>query len=118
MSAAYNHSIRIAGQPCSPGQNKQVWSRYQQIAKDTRLAKANPALLPDSYSALYELTKMPSDLLAALLTYGSVSSGTTTRELRMIRIKGKVPVSVTVWADPGECGDLVSRIDSIRAEFG
>lgn len=118
MSAAYNYSIRIAGQPCPAGQNKQVWSRYQQIAKDTRLAKVNPAQLPDSYSALYELTKMPDDLLSGLVRYGVLSSRTTTRELRTIRVRGKVPVSVTVWADPGECEDLVSRIEAIRGEFG
>lgn len=117
MSAAYNYSIRIAGQPCPAGQNKQVWSRYQQIAKDTRLAKVNPAQLPDSYSALYELTKMPDALLSVLVVGGVLSSRMTTRELRTIRIKGKVPVSVTVWVDPGECGDLVDRIKVIRDEF-
>lgn len=118
MSRGYSTAIRISGQPCPSGHNKVVWYRYQQVARDTRLSRINPALLPDSYCALYELTKMPDDLLSGLVRYGVLSSRTTTRELRTIRIKGKVPVSVMVWADPGECEDLMGRIEEIRGEFG
>lgn len=118
MSQGYSTAIRIAGQPCPAGHNKVVWYRYQQVARDNRLSRIDPALLPDSYCALYELTKMPDDLLSGLVRYGVLSSRTTTRELRTIRVRGKVPVSVTVWADPVECGDLVSRIEEIRGEFG
>ena len=118
MSTGYSTAIRIAGQPCPPGHNKIVWYRYQQIARDTRLRLIGPGLLPDSYCALYELTKMRSELLSALVTHGVLTSKSTTRELRRIRIRGKVPVTVTVWTDPEEAEDLVDRIERIRSEFG
>ena len=118
MSKGYSTAIRIAGQPCPPGHNKIVWYRYQQIARDTRLRLIDPALLPDSYCALYELTKMGSELLSGLVEHGVLTSRSTTRELRAIRIRGKVPVAVTIWADPEECEDLVRRVEGLRSEFG
>jgi hypothetical protein len=118
MSQGYSTAIRIAGQPCPPGHNKVVWYRYQQVARDTRLSRIDPALLPDSYCALYELTKMPDALLSGLVRYGVLSSRTTTRELKTIRITGKIPLTTTIWTEPGEYDDLVSRIEEIRGEFG
>ena len=118
MSAAYTHSIRIAGQPCPPGHNAKVWSRHQQIAKDTRIARIDPALLPDSYTGLYELTKMPTRLLDRIVDLGIVTPKATTRFLRSIRIAGKVPLITTIWTDPEEYRDVASRIEEVRAEFG
>jgi hypothetical protein len=118
MSAAYNYSIRIAGQPCPAGQNKQVWSRYQQIVKDTRLARISRSVLPDSYTGLYELTKMPTTLLDRIVDLGLVSPSTPFRILKSIRITGKIPLTTTIWTDPGEYEDLVSRIEEVRGEFG
>lgn len=40
------------------------------------------------------------------------------REIRAWRAKGKLPMTVTIWADPGEYGDLVDRIERIRDVFG
>lgn len=119
MSAAYTYATKIAaGAPCPAGHNPRVWSRYQQIARDTRLARFHPDDLPDSYTGLYELTKMPSDLLYALMAFGSVSSRTTTRELRTIRRRGEVPVTLRIWADPQTVSDVVYRIEEVKAEFG
>jgi hypothetical protein len=118
MSAAYNHSIRIAGQPCPAGHNAKVWSRYQQIAKDTRLSRISRSVLPDSYTGLYELTKMPTTLLDRIVDLGLVSPNTPYRILKAIRITGKIPLTTTIWTEPGEYDDLVSRIEEVRGEFG
>ena len=118
MSSAYNHSIRIAGQPCPAGHSPRAWSRYQKIAKDTRLARFHPDDLPDSCCALYELTKMPSDLLYALMAFGSVSRRTPAHELREIRFRGEVPVTLRIWANLQTVSDLAYRIEEVRGEFG
>ncbi|MGA0848162.1 MAG: hypothetical protein ACO3PY_06115 [Pontimonas sp.] len=94
MSTAYDNIIRIAGQPCPPGHNAKVWSRYQQICKDTRLRLIDPALLPDSYSALYELTKLSGDRIRRMVELDAIRPDLSCREIREIRLTGKVWIKV------------------------
>ena len=94
MSVAYSNIIRIAGQPCPAGHNAKVWSRYQQIAKDSRLSAIDPALLPDSYSALYELTKLSGDKIRRMVELCAMRPDLSCREIREIRATGKVWVKV------------------------
>lgn len=94
MSVAYDNIIRIAGQPCPAGHNAKVWSRYQQIARDTRLRQIDQTLLPDSYSALYELTKLSGDRIRRLVELDAIRPDLSCREIREIRTTGKVWIRV------------------------
>lgn len=118
MSRPYAYAQSQYGKPCPSGASQQSWRRIQQIARDSRLPSVDPALLPDSLSALYELTKLPTAMLTVSVNVGLMSPGLSCREIRAWRAKGKLPVTVTIWTDPEECGDLVERIERIRSEFG
>ena len=118
MSTAYTYARSQSGNPCPAGVSQQPWRRIQQIAKDSRLPAIDPALLPDSLSALYELTKLPTGMLTVSVNVALMRPGLSCREIRAWKVRGKLPVTVTVWADPEECGDLVERVDMLRDEFG
>lgn len=118
MSSAYTYARSQYGNPCPAGVSQQSWRRIQQVARDTRLRLVDPALLPDSYSALYELTKLPTGMLTVSVNVALMRPDLSCREVRAWRAKGKLPMTVTIWTDPGEYGDLVDRIERIRDEFG
>lgn len=92
MSKGYKQAKAIAGLSCPAHMNKQVWARYQAVAKDPRLASIYTHNLPDSYVSLYELTRMPTPLLEAVARSGLLNSRTPYRLLRKIRISGKLPI--------------------------
>ena len=118
MSAAYTRSIWIAGKPCPPSHSFEGWIRHKQIARDNRLSRIDPAVLPDSFSALYELSKMTTSLLNRIVELGLVTPESSTRFIRLIRRKKKVPLITTIWTDLEEYEDVASRIEEVRAEFG
>lgn len=115
MSKGYKQALAIAGQPCPAHVNKQVWARYQAVAKDSRLAGIDTHNLPDSYVSLYELSRMPTPLLEAVARSGLLNSKTSVRLLRKIRISGKLPIQLEVWIEPA---DLENRLRQLRDEFG
>jgi hypothetical protein len=118
MSKGYKQARAIAGLPCPAGHNKQVWYRYQAVARDSRLARLDPSCLPDSYVSLYELSRMPTPLLEAVARSGLLTSKTSVRLLRKIRVSGKLPVQLEVWTEPDEVADLEQRLRQLRDEFG
>lgn len=119
MSKGYKQAKAIAGLPCPAHVNKQVWARYQAVAKDSRLASFFYIHnLPDSYVSLYELSRMPTPLLKAVARSGLLSRRTPYRLLRKIRISGKVPVQLEVWTEPDEVADLEQRLSQLRDEYG
>ena len=118
MSRPYAYAQSQYGKPCPSGASQQSWRRIQQIGRDTRLRLINPALLPDSLSALYELTKLPTGMLTVSVNVALMRPDLSCREIRAWRAKGKLPITVTIWTDPEEAEDLVDRIDRIRSEFG
>ena len=118
MSRPYAYAVSQYGKPCPSGASQQSWRRIQQIGRDTRLRLISPTSLPDSLSALYELTKLPTAMLTVSVNIGLMSPDLSCREIRAWRAKGKLPIAVTIWADPGECGDLVGKVDALRSEFG
>lgn len=118
MSKGYKQALDIAGLPCPAHHNKQVWYRYQAVARDSRLAELDPSCLPDSYVSLYELTRMPTTLLEAVARSGLLNSKTSVRLLRQIRISGKLPVQLEVWAEPSQVADLERRLSQLQVEFG
>lgn len=117
MSKGYKRALAIAGQPCPAHANKQVWYRYQAVARDSRLAQLDPSCLPDSYVSLYELSRMPTPLLEAVARSGLLNSKTSVRLLRKIRISGKLPIQLEVWTEPGEVADLELRLNRLKDEF-
>ena len=117
MSKGYKKAKAIAGQPCPAHANKQVWARYQAVAKDSRLAGIYTHNLPDSYVSLYELTRMPTPLLEAVARSGLLNRRTPYRLLRKIRISGKLPVRLEVWTEPGEVADLELLLNRLKDEF-
>jgi hypothetical protein len=117
MSKGYKQARAIAGQPCPAGHNKQVWYRYQAVARDSRLARLDPSCLPDSYCALYELTRMSTPLLKAVARSGLLHRKTGTLLLKKIRVSGKVPVRVEIWTEPDEVADLERRLSHLQDEF-
>jgi hypothetical protein len=118
MSKGYTRAKAIAGLPCPAYVNKQVWGRYQAVAKDSRLAGIYTHNLPDSYVSLYELTRMPTPLLEAVARSGLLDRRTPYRLLRKIRISGKLPIQLEVWTEPEEVADLELRLNRLKDEFG
>lgn len=116
-SKGYKQAKAIAGLPCPAGHNKQVWYRYQAVARDSRLAQLDSSCLPDSYCALYELTRMPTQLLEAVARSGLLHRKTGTLLLKKIRVSGKVPVRLEVWTEPGEVADLELLLNRLKDEF-
>lgn len=70
--------------------NKQTWLRHKQIAEDSRLSTISPGNLPKSFSALYELSKMPTDAINLLERTGILGDDITSRVLKRIRLVGKI----------------------------
>lgn len=68
--------------------------------------------LPSAYSALYELSRMPTDRLRDHIANGDVGPGTTTREARSLANgNGKVegPILPPVPAEPRLAADIVAK---------
>lgn len=67
--------------------------------------------LPSAYSALYELSRMPTDRLRTHIANGDVGPGTTTREARSLATNGKVegPILPPVPAEPRLAADIVAK---------
>lgn len=68
------------------------------------------ALLPDSYSSLCELTRMPSGLIAALAGNGLLGQGVSSRVLREVRIRGKLPIRIEGWVKPEEYAEVSAYV--------
>ena len=110
MSTAYINSIRIGAQSGpGPGMNKETWLRHKRVASDTRLPGIDPALLPESFTALHELSKMSDVVLKQVVRLGLLGPDTSSRYLRTIRVTGRVKVEVKV---------PLGRVPELRERFG
>jgi hypothetical protein len=106
MSKGYSTALRLAGNTSRPAHiNKQVWYRYMAIARDNRLARISN--LPDSYTSLYELTRMDDNLLEAVVKAGLIDGKTPARLLKSIRIRKKIPYQAVIWVEPDKWQETV-----------
>jgi len=117
MSRGYRTALSVSGQACPSHANKQVWARYQRVASDDRIARLLPSCLPDSYVALYELSRMPDELFDAVVCSGILNPKTSVRLLRRVRVMGKVPVKVEVWVAPGQVRGLEQELERVNHVF-
>jgi hypothetical protein len=98
MSKAYLESVRVGSQAGpDPGMGKETWSRHRQVAGDKRLSAIDPSLLPDTFSALYELSKMSDAVLVRVLGLGLLGPHTTSRFLKTIRVTGRVRLETVLY---------------------
>lgn len=71
------------------------------------------AALPSAYSALYELSRMPTDRLQAHIANGDVGPGTTTREARgLVNGNGAVPpgpILPPIKPEPRLGADIIAK---------
>jgi hypothetical protein len=116
--SALAYAQSVSGQPCPTGFNPQIWGRIQQIARDTRLPSVDPALLPDSYCAVYELTKMSTPLLDRLVRIGVIRAEASSRELERIRVTGRIRVRIdteieAMAGDPASMVDVVGQLPGV-----
>ena len=89
----YATSVQIAQSGTRPASmNKQTWLRHKQIAEDTRLSTISPDKLPASFSALYELSKMPTEMINRLEKTGILGDDTASRVLKRLRLEGKIEI--------------------------
>lgn len=78
---------------------------FHNADEETRLA------LPSSYSALYELSRMPTDRLKTHIANGDVGPGTTTREARSM-VNGQSPaepILPPIKPEPRLGADIVAK---------
>ena len=117
MSQGYRTALSVSGQACPSHANKQVWARYQRVASDARIARLLPSCLPDSYVALYELSRMPDELFEAVSCAGILNPKTSVRLLRKVRVTGRVPVKVEVWVNPSQVKGLEQELERVSLAF-
>jgi len=118
MSRGYDRAKSISGKPCPPHRNKEVWKRYQKIAADTRLAQIYTHNLPETYTTLYELTKLNDELFEAVKVSGLLTPKTSCEVIKKVRRTGKVPVRVEIWTEPGRVQELVNQLGVVEIPFG
>ena len=115
MSKGYSTALRLAKNTSRPAHiNKQVWYRYMAIAKDKRLASINN--LPDSYTSLYELSRMSDKLLEAVVEAGLVQAKTSSRLLKSIRITGKIPYQAVIWVEPDRWQEVAEAVRGLMGQ--
>lgn len=84
------------------------------IAKDKRLASIND--LPDSYTSLYELSRMDDILLKAVVEAGLVKGKTSSRLLKSIRITGKIPYQAVIWVKPDRWQEVAEAVRGLTGQ--
>ena len=90
---SYATSVQIAQSGTRPSSmNKQTWLRHKQIAEDSRLSAINPDKLPESFSALYELSKMSTEMIDRLEKTGILGDDTASRVIKRLRLEGKIEI--------------------------
>ena len=102
----------LAGKPKPPGISDAIWKRIQKVATDTRLASIDPELLPTSHTALYDLTRLRTDVIRILVEIGAMRPGLSCGEIRRIRATGKVSVRIDV--DTGEAVEVLGVVKSLK----
>jgi hypothetical protein len=75
-------------------------------------------LLPDSYCAVYELTKMSTPLLDRLVRIGVIRAEASSRELERIRVTGRIRVRIdteieAMAGDPASMVDVVGQLPGV-----
>jgi hypothetical protein len=87
--------------------NPQVWRRIKRVARSHKLMRISPDVLPESLSALIELTKLPVERLERLERNGLLGKGMTPERVKQIGPEG--PVQAMMY---------VTLHDDDRIEFG
>ena len=102
----------LAGRPKPAGISNTIWQRIQKVATDARLASINPDLLPTSHTALYDLTRLRTDVIRILVDIGAMRPDLSCGEIRRIRATGRVSVRIDV--DTGEAIKVLGTVKSLK----
>ena len=98
----------LAGRPKPAGISNTIWQRIQKVATDARLASINPDMLPTSHTALYDLTRLRTDVIRILVDIGAMRPDLSCGEIRRIRATGRVSVRIDV--DTGEAIKVLGTV--------
>ena len=110
----YAQSVQIAQSGTQPlGMNKQTWLRHKQIAEDSRLSAISPGKLPKSFSALYELSKMPTELIDRLEKTGILGDDTASRILKRVRLEGKIEIWSRFDIELSKFEEFFKKVDQL-----